>query len=54
MEKALAIVNAPTAVLIEFDPIEAINFGVLGEKEAFATDSGLESVSCCNSIIATG
>ncbi|MDW4903367.1 hypothetical protein ACF07U_12570 [Streptomyces californicus] len=54
MKTDMGLVNAPAAVLVDFEPIAAINFGVLGEQEASATDSGLESVSCCNSIIATG
>lgn len=54
MENVLAVVNAPTAVLTDFDPIEAITLGVLGDKEAYATDSGMESVACCNSVVATG
>ncbi|WP_329179989.1 MULTISPECIES: hypothetical protein [unclassified Streptomyces] len=54
MSTDLGLVNAPAAVLVEFEPVAAINLGVLGAQEASATDSGLESVSCCNSIIATG
>jgi len=44
------------ALIVEptFDVVEAFRFGVLGERDALATTSGVESVSCCHSLIATG
>lgn len=36
----------------EFSPVAAIDFGVLGTRAPHATDSGLESVACCNGTIA--
>ncbi|MER7765560.1 hypothetical protein [Kitasatospora sp. NPDC096140] len=54
MKTELGLVNAPAAVLVEFEPVAALNLGVLGARDAATTDSGLESVACCNSIVATG
>ncbi|WP_159011658.1 hypothetical protein [Streptomyces sp. NRRL F-5123] len=54
MNSSLAVVDAPSNIVVDFDPVAAIDTGVLGDQEPLATESGLESVSCCNSVIAFG
>jgi hypothetical protein len=34
-----------------FSPMAAIDFGVLGTRVPWTTDSGLESVACCNGTV---
>jgi hypothetical protein len=39
---------------IEFSPLEAFNKGVLGKETPTVTEQGVESIMCCNGIVAPG
>ncbi len=46
--------GAPALLQLELSPLEATGFGVLGDRAPYATTSGVESLICAHSMIATG
>lgn len=42
------------AVRTDFDVLAAVDIGVLGNREALVTSSGVETVACCSSCVAMG
>ncbi|MFQ6145296.1 hypothetical protein ACLMNJ_19790 [Streptomyces seoulensis] len=50
------VATGAPALFVEssFGPLDAFDYGVLGERAPFATTSGVENLSCAHSVIATG
>jgi hypothetical protein len=35
----------------EFNPLDAVDYGVLGTREPYVTTSGVESLACCHGYV---
>lgn len=46
--------DSSQVTVIDFDPIEAFDYGIMGCLEPNVTGSGIESIICCHALIGWG